>query len=103
MNGDAALVLKIFLAILPMLLAFMNRKQGMICASKVDFGVVRKYFIFQVSVCAKQADQACATVHEWPQWPNTPAQQNMPTRAIADLSSAPQSMYAIMFLLRHGL
>ena len=44
----AALVLKIFLALLPALLAFMNKKQGMIAASKVDFGVVRKYFIFQV-------------------------------------------------------
>ncbi|KAK9864573.1 hypothetical protein WJX84_004373 [Apatococcus fuscideae] len=43
-----SLVLKIFLALLPNLLAFMNKKQGMISASKVDFGVVRKYFIFQV-------------------------------------------------------
>lgn len=46
--SGAALVLKIFLALLPTLLAFMNKKQGMIAASKVDFGVVRKYFIFQV-------------------------------------------------------
>ncbi|KAK9811621.1 hypothetical protein WJX72_007134 [[Myrmecia] bisecta] len=43
-----SLVLRIFLAILPLLLAFMNRRQGMISESQVDFGVVRKYFIFQV-------------------------------------------------------
>ena len=44
-----SIVLKIFLAILPMLLAFMNKQQGMTSMSAVDFGVVRKYFIFQVS------------------------------------------------------
>ncbi|KAK9804434.1 hypothetical protein WJX72_012500 [[Myrmecia] bisecta] len=42
------LVLKIFLLLLPMLLVFMNRRQGMNSLSKIDFGVVHKFFIFQV-------------------------------------------------------
>lgn len=41
------LVLKIFLAILPMLLAIMNRFAGMVSISQIDFGVVERYFIFQ--------------------------------------------------------
>ena len=69
----AGLVLKIFLAILPTLLAFMNKKQGMVSKSEVDFGVTTKYFIFQVlsfacndwqlwQLCmTKQADSSHAT------------------------------------------
>ena len=45
----AGLVLKVFLALLPKLLAFMNTKQGISSHSGNDFGVVKKYFIFQVS------------------------------------------------------
>lgn len=42
------LVLKIFLALLPALLQFMNKLQGMVSESQIDFGVSKKYFIFQV-------------------------------------------------------
>ena len=54
----AGLVLKIFLAILPTLLAFMNRRQGMVSQSAVDFGVTTKYFIFQVRPIVVQAHTA---------------------------------------------
>ncbi|KAK9845039.1 hypothetical protein WJX74_009951 [Apatococcus lobatus] len=42
------IVLKLFLALLPKILAFMNTKQGISSRSGNDFGVVKKYFIFQV-------------------------------------------------------
>jgi hypothetical protein len=40
-------VLKIFLALLPALLAFMHRKAGRVSLSQIDFGVVSKFYIFQ--------------------------------------------------------
>lgn len=44
------LALTIFLAVLPMLLTLLNRHiQKMISETQIDFGVVRKYFAFQVS------------------------------------------------------
>ncbi|KAK9809699.1 hypothetical protein WJX73_006828 [Symbiochloris irregularis] len=43
-----SLVLKIFLAVLPLILAYMNKRQGMISKSQIDFGVTLKLFIFQV-------------------------------------------------------
>lgn len=43
-----SLVLKIFLAILPMILNMMNRFTGMPSISQVDFATVSKFFIFQV-------------------------------------------------------
>lgn len=36
----------IFLAIVPMLCRFINIFQGSYSESQIDFGVVRKYFIF---------------------------------------------------------
>lgn len=43
------IVLTIFLALLPTILRLMNKKiQKMISESDVEFGVVRKYFAFQV-------------------------------------------------------
>ncbi|KAL6760771.1 hypothetical protein V8C86DRAFT_1039267 [Haematococcus lacustris] len=42
------LVLLIFLALLPSLLAFMCRLSGCVSNSAVDFGVVERYFYFQV-------------------------------------------------------
>jgi hypothetical protein len=44
----AGLVLKVFLIILPAILAIMNRFAGMVSVSQVDFGVVEKYYIFQL-------------------------------------------------------
>jgi hypothetical protein len=41
------LVLLIFLALLPMLLAFMCRLSGFKSISEIDFGVVSRYFYFQ--------------------------------------------------------
>ena len=55
--AGAVLVLKIFLALVPKLLAFMNTKQGMISQSGNDFGVVKKYFIFQVHFPQEQQRQ----------------------------------------------
>ena len=43
------LALTIFLAVLPMILTLLNRHvQKMISETQIDFGVVRKYFAFQV-------------------------------------------------------
>ncbi|CAL8466090.1 g5626 [Coccomyxa elongata] len=41
------LVLKIFLAVLPSILAFMGRLQGLESKSSVDFSVITKYYTFQ--------------------------------------------------------
>ena len=46
--STAGLVLKIFLALLPMLLTFMNKRAGMQSLAEIDYGVFQKYFIFQV-------------------------------------------------------
>eukprot|EP00891_Asterochloris_glomerata_P001750 jgi/Astpho2/1750/Aster-04171 len=66
-----SLILRVFLALLPTLLTFMNKVQGMVSTSSIEFGVVseavigaalglgrfcfgklvRKFFIFQVLVC----------------------------------------------------
>ena len=43
-----SVILRIFLKLLPNLLGFMSHVQGMTSLSQVDFGVLRKYFIFQV-------------------------------------------------------
>ena len=46
------IVLTIFLALLPALLALLNKKvQKMVSETDVEFGVVRKYFAFQVGCC----------------------------------------------------
>lgn len=43
------IVLTIFLALLPTILSLLNKKvQKMVSETDVEFGVVRKYFIFQV-------------------------------------------------------
>lgn len=44
------LVLTIFLALLPMLLTFMNKRAGMQSKAEIDFGVFQKFFIFQASL-----------------------------------------------------
>lgn len=41
-------MLKIFLALLPLLLTFMNKKAGMQSLAEIDYGVFTKFFIFQV-------------------------------------------------------
>lgn len=41
-------MLKIFLAVLPTLLAFLGRLQGLTSQSSVDFSVITKYYVFQV-------------------------------------------------------
>ncbi|KAL0039508.1 hypothetical protein WJX77_000232 [Trebouxia sp. C0004] len=43
-----SVILRIFLKLLPNLLGFMSHVQGVTSLSQVDFGVLRKYFIFQV-------------------------------------------------------
>lgn len=46
------IVLTIFLALLPALLALLNKKvQKMVSETDIEFGVVRKYFVFQVCCC----------------------------------------------------
>ncbi len=43
------IVLTIFLALLPTILSLLNKKvQKMVSETDVEFGVVRKYFVFQV-------------------------------------------------------
>ena len=50
-----SVILRIFLALLPNLLAFMSHVQGMTSLSQIDFGVMRKYFIFQASSLISKA------------------------------------------------
>lgn len=46
------IVLTIFLALLPAILALLNKKvQKMVSETDVEFGVVRKFFVFQVGSC----------------------------------------------------
>jgi hypothetical protein len=45
-----SLVLKVFLAVLPMILNALNRFGGAVSVSQVDFATVNKFFIFQVRV-----------------------------------------------------
>jgi hypothetical protein len=46
-RARAGLVLRIFLALLPWLLAIMGRVQGLFSQSMLDFSVVTKYYVFQ--------------------------------------------------------
>lgn len=43
------LVLRLFFSLMPYILAFLERLEGLPAESEVEFGVVRKYFAFQVS------------------------------------------------------
>lgn len=45
------LVLRVFLALLPALLALLGRFEGLPAESAVEFGVVKKYFAFQARLC----------------------------------------------------
>ncbi|KAK9852109.1 hypothetical protein WJX84_005426 [Apatococcus fuscideae] len=67
------LVLKIFLALVPKLLAFMNTKQGMISQSGNDFGVVKKYFIFQVITVFFASFVSGSFFNQFSQWISDPA------------------------------
>lgn len=44
------LVLTIFLALVPMILTFMNKRAGMQSLAEIDFGVFQKFFLFQIIV-----------------------------------------------------
>ena len=46
------LTLRVFLALLPTLLALLGRAEGRVAESQVEFGCVRRYFIFQVRTIA---------------------------------------------------
>ena len=43
------LVLRLFFSLMPYILGFLERLEGLPAESDVEFGVVRKYFAFQVS------------------------------------------------------
>ena len=51
----AGLVLRIFLALLPILLRLMGRVQGLYSESMLDYSVVTKYYIFQARARAAPA------------------------------------------------
>ena len=57
---NAGLVLKIFLALLPMLLTFMNKRAGMQSLAEIDYGVFQKYFIFQARTVTLTRAVGCA-------------------------------------------
>ena len=42
------LVLRLFFSLMPYILAFLERLEGLPAESEVEFGVVRKYYAFQV-------------------------------------------------------
>lgn len=56
------IVLTIFLALLPTVLSLLNKKvQKMVSETDVEFGVVRKYFVFQV--CDTAHDSSMVVAH----------------------------------------
>ncbi len=58
------IVLTIFLALLPTVLSLLNKKvQKMVSETDVEFGVVRKYFAFQVSLSFQQPATANLAVY----------------------------------------
>ena len=46
------LALRIFLLLVPSIMALLCRSQGMASRSQIEFGVIRKYFVFSVSSCS---------------------------------------------------
>ena len=46
--GAAQLVLRVFLALLPTILALLGRAEGLPAESEVEFTVVKRYYAFQV-------------------------------------------------------
>lgn len=59
------IVLTIFLALLPALLSLLNKKvQKMVSETDVEFGVVRKYFAFQVDCCNHPGCKVLALPHQ---------------------------------------
>ncbi len=56
-------MLKIFLALLPMLLTFMNKRAGMQSLAEIDFGVFQKYFIFQARCDLEACSGSRSTAH----------------------------------------
>jgi hypothetical protein len=54
-----SLVLRIFLIVLPFLLAYMGRMEGLVSLSAVQFSVVKKLFTFQVCFSDSRITQQC--------------------------------------------
>jgi hypothetical protein len=50
LQPNPGLVLKIFLAVLPMILAAMAKRAGAVSLSEVDFSVVQHFFLFQLVI-----------------------------------------------------
>lgn len=57
------LVLRLFFSLMPYILGLLERLEGLPAESEVEFGVVRKYFAFQVS---RSESPAAAQALPWP-------------------------------------
>ena len=58
------LVLRLFFSLMPYILGFLERLEGLPAESEVEFGVVRKYFAFQVNLLRRDsADKPIALLH----------------------------------------
>ena len=49
------LVLRLFFSLMPYILGFLERLEGLPAESDVEFGVVRKYFAFQVNLLRRDS------------------------------------------------
>ncbi|KAK9843537.1 hypothetical protein WJX81_008012 [Elliptochloris bilobata] len=67
------LTLRVFLALLPTLLALLGRAEGRVAESQVEFGCVRRYFIFQVLTVFFASFIAGSFLNQIQQFANAPA------------------------------